>query len=1008
MRRTWLYGDPCTDQWTKLECSDGGRVRRLNFQATNLAGILPDAFSALGGVDFADLRDNALTYPSTAAARVAYDAATIICRKPETTCLGVPPNSCTAFGDQYRLSLSNPFECDECPASFLFPALKFGGIILLALVAVIAYVLIVMRHPEALARWVSTLTILFNHAQTLSILGQLGLAMPVSADYVFRALSLDVLKVPDAACLFSTQGAATSPFWRYATGFNATMLIILTLIVGAEFHLRHRGKPSQADKIEFVLTIVFAVQLPSFFNLFIQIAQSSGADGYGGGGEPLVAFMVSLLLLVFQVLLLGRFTHNIHAFHRGSYYGEWRLGTSSVMPRSLDARVRYFTLRFASHAPRWQLILWLRQFSLVLIALAAQIIIPRVSSTRYLFVGLSILVLLVAWAFHSRWQPYAYRYQNTMEGWLYSSNIIGLALAALYSALVPMVETEAAAVTSSSATNGTAGLLLLNGSVANTSATSGAGDGLEPARVLVEILLFAVLLGSVLCGAVYSCVKLRKMRGLFRAVDVSAALLTADEKIDGPLRDRVLDGSIRLMSVEWLLSAGADAALGVDANSGAAIMKRRQDLPDEAFLAPVKAAELLEQGQRSILALSYRWLTALHPDPAGTTLAALRRHLREDGSARACGLFWDFASLPQKGEDGSNRSAEDAAVFKLALEVMGFIYASVTGTTVLQLKVIAPRPAEYDGMVTIFGIGRETTAEADFRADMSQYGDVMAVELLSGQSTVTFSSHEAALAAVQRLVREGRPTCETYNATAYSAEDVATKADPYSGWCTFEQGVASMVAAHLSMATSQAEDSGRTLPDRLLSARASRAKVIDISPCMNEGRVALERTFDEPPEEMLRRTVDAIASARFVGKGDMRMVQQMLYELEWTLKTAMDQAELAQQASVMSTDPRILKLRKEALEVRSATTRRGARRAAEECFSFNERSTHESVAGSLLGSFSRAVGSMSKPSKPPSNGLKLTLQKGASSVDILMLDPPVKRANHILDLAREDTKDLEA
>ena len=147
-------------------------------------------------------------------------------------------------------------------------------------------------------------------------------------------------------------------------------------------------------------------------------------------------------------------------------------------------------------------------------------------------------MLLVAWAFHSRWQPYAYRYQNTMEGWLYSSNIIGLALAALYSALVPMVETEAAAVASSSATNGTAGLLLLNGSVANTSATSGAGDGLEPARVLVEILLFAVLLGSVLCGAVYSCVKLRKMRGLFRAVDVSAALLTADEKIDGPLRDR--------------------------------------------------------------------------------------------------------------------------------------------------------------------------------------------------------------------------------------------------------------------------------------------------------------------------------------------------------------------------------------------------------------------------------------------------------------------------------------
>ena len=84
---------------------------------------------------------------------------------------------------------------------------------------------------------------------------------------------------------------------------------------------------------------------------------------------------------------------------------------------------------------------------------------------------------------------------------------------------------------------------------------------------------------------------------------------------------------------------------------------------------------MLKRGDRSILALSHGWLTALHPDPHGTTLAAVRRYLEADAAASSTGL-WDFVSLPQKGPNGEARSDKDAAMFKSVLDegIMGNFY----------------------------------------------------------------------------------------------------------------------------------------------------------------------------------------------------------------------------------------------------------------------------------------------------------------------------------------------
>ena len=166
-------------------------------------------------------------------------------------------------------------------------------------------------------------------------------------------------------------------------------------------------------------------------------------------------------------------------------------------------------------------------------------------------------------------------------------------------------------------------------------------------------------------------------------------------QIDAPLKRRLRDGSIRLLRCAWLMDENnlrdflqAEEGAEIHAADGniTVRMRRMQDPPPVAFFEPEEAAALLARGDRSVLALSYTWLTRSHPDPHGVTLSHLFRFLSEHAdSYRECALFWDFASLPQPDETGY-LDKDSQATFAKALEVMYSPYASVKGTTVLQIK----------------------------------------------------------------------------------------------------------------------------------------------------------------------------------------------------------------------------------------------------------------------------------------------------------------------------------
>lgn len=83
----------------------------------------------------------------------------------------------------------------------------------------------------------------------------------------------------------------------------------------------------------------------------------------------------------------------------------------------------------------------------------------------------------------------------------------------------------------------------------------------------------------------------------------TAILNAADEWLDSPIRGCLADGTILLLRTEWLVSEGSNAYLARTPD-GTPILRRRQDLPEVAFLTPAEAAALFDSGQRKVLVLS--------------------------------------------------------------------------------------------------------------------------------------------------------------------------------------------------------------------------------------------------------------------------------------------------------------------------------------------------------------------------------------------------------------------
>ena len=658
------------------ELGSNAQLTRIDLSSNRLSGSLPAQLGNLVSLASLDLRGNLLSYPRSNAARAEYDLATRNCRGLGTNCLGIPPDSCSAFANAIP-SVTDPNDCVVCDDS-ITGLIIIGVCVIAGVIALALFVRFVIRYPLAMKRWVSSAAILINHAQMASIVASMRLDWPYSLRAIASALRFDLLIFPSASCLLKAS------FKAYVLSASSGVLVLLLTPIFVKSTAIQCRRFAIADTAELVLSIIYSLFFTFAFGLVLKYVVYVAYD------SPGTETVTTSLLIVLALGLLFRFAANVSAFKHGVAEGVWQhptwrstfLGKQAValesaeraalpiFPRRLERQVAYLVGRFARHAPRWQIIIWLRQILLLLLVFVSDIlaeVLPATtfSAVRYAVASSAMIVVFVFWHLHRRALPFAYRFQNALESCLYGATTIILALAMVYTALPA---------------------------------------NLDAVRVCVEGVMGAFLIGSLVAGALWSIRELRLMRHALAGVDLFSILDAADSKIDSSLAERLRDGSVRLLRCSWLASPASDAFLGREGS--AATIKRRQDLPPEAFVPCDEAVAMLERGDRSVLALSYGWLTALHPDPHGTTLAAVRRFLSST-EANDIGLFWDFCSLPQRGQKGEERSEAEKSVFAQGLGIMGSIYASVTGTAVLQQRdiVLPPggagkesyNPTPYDG-----------------------------------------------------------------------------------------------------------------------------------------------------------------------------------------------------------------------------------------------------------------------------------------------------------------------
>ena len=475
-------------------------LRFLQLSYNSLSGTLPRTLGTLSAMRSLDLRSNSLDLPSSADERANFDEATRICApRGRAACLGIAPQSCTAFGLNAELNVLDPYTCIACNDAS--PVGILSAAVLAIVTAFAAFTRYALRHPQAAMRSISTLALLITHAQTVAVTASLALKWPPLFTQLLALVSLNPLNLPAVSCLLKTNNdetmkASTESFGVLALSMmiSGLALLLLPLVVSAVARVRRLR--DLEDSSELILSMVFSLQLLLSWNAFrgvlvsvfrwqasegVQVILYSGtfdADNTlnpgtqttGSFGElssqERAAMVLAPLLLALQLALAARFLGRIRSFKRGVDSGEWRLGgggacagcspcpggcrssgklqasaqqpgaapsrtwrlvhraaallhqwccaSEPIAPRRLAKRVRFLSGRFAPHALRWQLIIWARQLALFVIVVTLDVLNEVTNLTErdpwwpVIFGVITVAILLIAWCYHARTQPYAY------------------------------------------------------------------------------------------------------------------------------------------------------------------------------------------------------------------------------------------------------------------------------------------------------------------------------------------------------------------------------------------------------------------------------------------------------------------------------------------------------------------------------------------------------------------------------------------------------------------------
>ena len=235
-------------------CELAPHLQRLDVSGNKLRGALPPCVAG-DTYDLVDLSDNEFGYYESSPTLRSLISR---CRtSPDLACSGVPPQSCSSFGDDYVVRSDDSERCVRCPDATLGVLLQVAVLLVFALLIVAyastplfqvvvplpvgayapsshrRYVRLVahfQRLGEKLDLWINTAAIFFCHLQTLSIIGTLKLAWPPSVEAITEIASVDFLSLGSVRPECTLRLGDNS--FYIITIFRLGILIVLVLGVG--------------------------------------------------------------------------------------------------------------------------------------------------------------------------------------------------------------------------------------------------------------------------------------------------------------------------------------------------------------------------------------------------------------------------------------------------------------------------------------------------------------------------------------------------------------------------------------------------------------------------------------------------------------------------------------------------------------------------------------------------------------------------------------------------------
>ena len=187
---------------------------------------LPSGFDV--GLSRLDLASNRFDGPQTPEALAKLNRLRRACQE-DVSCTGVPPLSCSAFGDYpgaYAMSVDQR-GCIRCPgpaeqalAVSLVAVLTVGGISGIFLLA-----WLMMKYEAFAKRHMTTMMICINHMQNLALIATMRLQWPYVIQQIASVLRLDFLIFLSPECLITDSN--TIGFWLMA--YSEVILVLLLL-----------------------------------------------------------------------------------------------------------------------------------------------------------------------------------------------------------------------------------------------------------------------------------------------------------------------------------------------------------------------------------------------------------------------------------------------------------------------------------------------------------------------------------------------------------------------------------------------------------------------------------------------------------------------------------------------------------------------------------------------------------------------------------------------------------